>query len=81
MLFPNAAIPLNKQLYTLSYVCVTSGAAALVFSALYIMVCLGYIIDLLSILDQCCWNQGLVELLSVEYLFVGNEGSVTICQV
>ncbi|KAL0422055.1 UNVERIFIED_CONTAM: putative U6 snRNA-associated Sm-like protein LSm4 [Sesamum latifolium] len=32
-----SAIPLNKQLYTLSYVCVTSGAAALVFSALYIL--------------------------------------------
>ncbi|XP_028770825.1 heparan-alpha-glucosaminide N-acetyltransferase [Neltuma alba] len=31
------AIPLNKQLYTLSYVCVTSGAAALVFSAFYIV--------------------------------------------
>ncbi|KAJ0015270.1 hypothetical protein Pint_19772 [Pistacia integerrima] len=29
------AIPLNKQLYTFSYVCVTSGAAALVFSAIY----------------------------------------------
>lgn len=33
-----AAIPLNKQLYTFSYVCVTSGAAALVFSAFYILV-------------------------------------------
>lgn len=32
------AIPLNKQLYSLSYVCVTSGAAALVFSAFYILV-------------------------------------------
>lgn len=32
------AIPLNKQLYTFSYVCVTSGAAALVFSAFYILV-------------------------------------------
>ncbi|KAL0335480.1 UNVERIFIED_CONTAM: putative U6 snRNA-associated Sm-like protein LSm4 [Sesamum radiatum] len=31
------AIPLNKQLYTLSYVCVTSGAAALVFSAFYVL--------------------------------------------
>ncbi|KAH0641164.1 hypothetical protein KY290_038435 [Solanum tuberosum] len=31
------AIPLNKQLYTFSYVCVTSGAAALVFSAFYIL--------------------------------------------
>ncbi|KAM7528353.1 hypothetical protein LguiB_031763 [Lonicera macranthoides] len=27
------ATPLNKQLYTLSYICVTSGAATLVFSA------------------------------------------------
>ncbi|KDP23473.1 hypothetical protein JCGZ_23306 [Jatropha curcas] len=31
-------VPLNKQLYTFSYVCVTSGAAALVFSAIYILV-------------------------------------------
>ncbi|GMH21883.1 hypothetical protein Nepgr_023726 [Nepenthes gracilis] len=29
------AIPLNKQLYTFCYVCLTSGAAALVFSAFY----------------------------------------------
>jgi predicted acyltransferase len=36
-------MPLNKQLYTFSYVCVTSGAAALVFSAIYILVC-------------CCYN-------------------------
>ncbi|RYR50463.1 hypothetical protein Ahy_A07g037073 [Arachis hypogaea] len=33
-----AAIPLNKQLYTLSYVYVTSGAAALAFTAFYRMV-------------------------------------------
>ncbi|PHT94057.1 hypothetical protein T459_01939 [Capsicum annuum] len=32
------AIPLNKQLYTVSYVCITSGAAALVFPAFYILV-------------------------------------------
>ncbi|KAJ9681883.1 hypothetical protein PVL29_017989 [Vitis rotundifolia] len=32
------AIPLNKQLYTFSYVCVTSGAAALVFSFFYVLV-------------------------------------------
>lgn len=32
------AIPFNKQLYTLSYVCVTAGAAALVFSAFYVLV-------------------------------------------
>ncbi|XP_077218179.1 heparan-alpha-glucosaminide N-acetyltransferase-like protein (DUF1624) isoform X2 [Tasmannia lanceolata] len=32
------AIPLNKQLYSLSYVCVTAGAGAIVFSAFYILV-------------------------------------------
>ncbi|KAK4796196.1 hypothetical protein SAY86_028522 [Trapa natans] len=32
------AVPLNKQLYTFSYVCVTAGTAALVFSAFYILV-------------------------------------------
>ncbi|KAI4367846.1 hypothetical protein MLD38_016470 [Melastoma candidum] len=32
------AIPSNKQLYTLSYVFLTAGAAALVFSGIYIMV-------------------------------------------
>ncbi|KFK26494.1 hypothetical protein AALP_AA8G256600 [Arabis alpina] len=31
-------MPLNKQLYSFSYICVTSGAAALVFSALYSLV-------------------------------------------
>ena len=33
-----AAIPLNKQLYTLSYICVTAGAAGIVFSMLYFLV-------------------------------------------
>ncbi|EPS61986.1 hypothetical protein M569_12808, partial [Genlisea aurea] len=32
------AIPLNKQLYTFSYVCVTAGAAALVLAAFYVLV-------------------------------------------
>ncbi|KAM3335208.1 hypothetical protein ACQJBY_029553 [Aegilops geniculata] len=32
------AIPLNKQLYTLSYICVTAGAAGIVFSMLYFLV-------------------------------------------
>uniref|UniRef100_A0A1J3FBM6 Heparan-alpha-glucosaminide N-acetyltransferase n=1 Tax=Noccaea caerulescens TaxID=107243 RepID=A0A1J3FBM6_NOCCA len=31
-------MPLNKQLYSFSYICVTSGAAALVFSSLYSLV-------------------------------------------
>jgi len=33
-----AAIPLNKQLYTFSYICVTAGAAGIVFSLLYVLV-------------------------------------------
>ncbi|KAF6136418.1 hypothetical protein GIB67_019301 [Kingdonia uniflora] len=32
-----SAVPLNKQLYSLSYVCLTAGAAALVFSAFYVL--------------------------------------------
>ena len=35
---PLAAIPLNKQLYTFSYICVTAGAAGIVFSMLYFLV-------------------------------------------
>ncbi|GKV42675.1 hypothetical protein SLEP1_g50053 [Rubroshorea leprosula] len=33
------AIPLNKQLYTFSYVCVTSRTTALVFTTIYILIC------------------------------------------
>eukprot|EP01018_Ginkgo_biloba_P027459 Gb_07710 [translate_table: standard] len=32
------AIPLNKQLYSFSYVCFTAGAAGIVFSAFYILI-------------------------------------------
>ncbi|GAU43512.1 hypothetical protein TSUD_399060 [Trifolium subterraneum] len=32
------AIPINKQLYSISFVCVTSGAAGIVFSVLYILI-------------------------------------------
>lgn len=34
----NAAIPLNKQLYSFSYVCFTAGAAGIVFSGFYLLV-------------------------------------------
>lgn len=33
-----AAIPINKQLYSFSYVCFTAGAAGIVFSAFYVLV-------------------------------------------
>ncbi|XVF55534.1 hypothetical protein PTKIN_Ptkin06aG0043600 [Pterospermum kingtungense] len=32
------AIPINKQLYTISYVCLTAGAAGVVFSGFYILI-------------------------------------------
>ncbi|EOY07950.1 Uncharacterized protein TCM_022282 [Theobroma cacao] len=32
------AIPINKQLYTISYVCLTAGAAGVVFSGVYILI-------------------------------------------
>lgn len=54
----DAAIPLNKQLYTFSYVCVTAGAAALVFSAFYILVCMLCLIlesVPISFICMCCF--------------------------
>jgi predicted acyltransferase len=35
---PIVAIPINKQLYSLSYVCFTGGAAGIILSAFYILV-------------------------------------------
>lgn len=50
-----AAIPLNKQLYSFSYVCFTAGAAAIVFSGLYILViniCIYY---------RCSWYSWVIS--------------------
>ncbi|KAL1546218.1 heparan-alpha-glucosaminide N-acetyltransferase [Salvia divinorum] len=65
------AIPLNKQLYTLSYVCVTSGAAALVFSALYIMVDIWNIRYLFLPLEWIGMNAMLVYVMAAEGIFAG----------
>ncbi|TYI57846.1 hypothetical protein E1A91_D11G311300v1 [Gossypium mustelinum] len=58
------AIPLNKQLYTFSYVCVTSGAAALVFSAIYIL----YMFVPLKWIGM---NAMLVYVMAAEGIFAG----------
>ncbi|RDX75944.1 hypothetical protein CR513_44125, partial [Mucuna pruriens] len=34
----SAAIPINKQLYSFSYVCFTAGAAGIVFSVFYLLI-------------------------------------------
>ncbi|GAV70639.1 DUF1624 domain-containing protein [Cephalotus follicularis] len=65
------AIPLNKQLYTFSYVCLTSGAAALVFSTIYALV---DIWDLKYIFLPLKWigmNAMLVYVMAAEGIFAG----------
>ncbi|XP_015875090.2 uncharacterized protein LOC107411924 [Ziziphus jujuba] len=65
------AIPLNKQLYTLSYVCVTAGAAALVFSAFYIMVDIFNLKYLFLPLEWIGMNAMLVYVMAAEGIFAG----------
>ncbi|PNX85299.1 heparan-alpha-glucosaminide N-acetyltransferase-like protein, partial [Trifolium pratense] len=65
------AIPLNKQLYTLSYVCVTSGAAALVFSASYVMVDIWGLKLLFVPFKWIGMNAMLVYVMAAEGIFAG----------
>ncbi|RDY05132.1 Heparan-alpha-glucosaminide N-acetyltransferase, partial [Mucuna pruriens] len=65
------AIPLNKQLYTLSYVCVTSGAAALLFSAFYTVVDIWGLTLLFLPLKWIGMNAMLVYVMAAEGIFAG----------
>ncbi|MCD7455835.1 hypothetical protein HAX54_029758 [Datura stramonium] len=65
------AIPLNKQLYTFSYVCVTSGAAALVFSAFYILVDILNLKYLFLPLEWIGMNAMLVYVMAAGGIFAG----------
>ncbi|CAH9073823.1 unnamed protein product [Cuscuta epithymum] len=65
------AIPLNKQLYTFSYVCVTSGAAALVFSVLYILVDVNNLRSLFLPLEWIGKNAMLVYVMAAEGILAG----------
>ncbi|CAL5400549.1 unnamed protein product [Camellia sinensis] len=62
-------IPLNKQLYTFSYVCVTSGAAALVFSAFYTLVDIWNLKYLFLPLEWIGMNAMLVYVMAAEGIF------------
>ncbi|GFY94888.1 heparan-alpha-glucosaminide N-acetyltransferase-like protein [Actinidia rufa] len=64
-----SAIPLNKQLYTFSYVCVTSGAAALVFSAFYTLVDIWSLKYLFLPLEWIGMNAMLVYVMAAEGIF------------
>ncbi|RLN24113.1 hypothetical protein C2845_PM07G33750 [Panicum miliaceum] len=65
------AIPLNKQLYTFSYICVTAGAAGFVFSILY------FLVDILNLryafapLQWIGMNAMLVYVMAAEGIFEG----------
>ncbi|KAF3654451.1 putative Major facilitator superfamily protein [Capsicum annuum] len=65
------AIPLNKQLYSFSYVCFTAGAAGIVFSGFYIL------IDVLGMRLPFIWlewigmNAMLIFVLGAQGIFAG----------
>ncbi|CAN4117130.1 unnamed protein product [Withania somnifera] len=65
------AIPLNKQLYSFSYVCFTAGAAGIVFSGFYIL------IDVLGLRLPFLWlewigmNAMLIFVLGAQGIFAG----------
>ncbi|XP_023545272.1 heparan-alpha-glucosaminide N-acetyltransferase isoform X1 [Cucurbita pepo subsp. pepo] len=65
------AIPLNKQLYTFSYVCVTSGAAALVFSVFYALVDIWGLRYLFLPLEWIGMNAMLVYVMAAAGIFAG----------
>ncbi|KAK6139460.1 hypothetical protein DH2020_026814 [Rehmannia glutinosa] len=65
------AVPLNKQLYTVSYACVTSGAAALVFSAFYVLVDIWNFKYLFLPLEWIGMNAMLVYVMAAEGIFAG----------
>ncbi|KAF5180413.1 Heparan-alpha-glucosaminide n-acetyltransferase [Thalictrum thalictroides] len=65
------AIQLNKQLYSFSYVCLTAGAAALVFSTFYVLVdILGWRYIFLP-LEWIGMNAMLVYVMAAEGIFAG----------
>ncbi|XP_038877482.1 uncharacterized protein LOC120069759 [Benincasa hispida] len=65
------AIPLNKQLYTFSYICVTSGAAALVFSVFYTLVDICGLRYLFLPLEWIGMNAMLVYVMAAAGIFAG----------
>ncbi|WOK96114.1 heparan-alpha-glucosaminide N-acetyltransferase [Canna indica] len=65
------AIPLNKQLYSFSYVCVTAGAAAIVFCIFYFLVDILGFRNLFRPLEWIGMNAMLVFVMAAEGIFEG----------
>ncbi|KAG0476877.1 hypothetical protein HPP92_013718 [Vanilla planifolia] len=65
------AIPLNKQLYSFSYVCTTAGAAGIVFSTFYALVDILHLRKLFLPLEWIGMNAMLVFVMAAESIFEG----------
>uniref|UniRef100_J3L7I2 Heparan-alpha-glucosaminide N-acetyltransferase catalytic domain-containing protein n=2 Tax=Oryza brachyantha TaxID=4533 RepID=J3L7I2_ORYBR len=65
------AIPLNKQLYTLSYICVTAGAAGIVFCMLYFLVDMLNLRYPFALLQWTGMNAMLVYVMAAAGIFEG----------
>ncbi|KAL2345096.1 hypothetical protein Fmac_006381 [Flemingia macrophylla] len=63
------AIPLNKQLYSISYVCFTGGAAGIVFSGLYIVIDIWGLRTPFLFLEWIGMNAMLVFVLAAQGIF------------
>ncbi|KAL5712685.1 heparan-alpha-glucosaminide N-acetyltransferase [Ranunculus cassubicifolius] len=65
------AIPINKQLYSFSYVCFTAGAAGIVFSAFYILVDIFEYRTPFLFLEWIGMNAMLVFVMAAQGIFAG----------
>ncbi|KAL0316199.1 UNVERIFIED_CONTAM: hypothetical protein Sradi_5498100 [Sesamum radiatum] len=63
------AIPINKQLYSFSYVCFTAGAAAIVFCGLYILIDVWGLRTPFLFLEWIGMNAMLVFVMAVQGIF------------
>ncbi|GAA0147161.1 hypothetical protein Leryth_000914 [Lithospermum erythrorhizon] len=65
------AIPLNKQLYSFSYVCFTGGAAGIVFSGFYILIDIWGLRTPFLFLEWIGMNAMLVFVMAAQGIFAG----------
>ncbi|MED6156337.1 hypothetical protein PIB30_013614 [Stylosanthes scabra] len=65
------AIPMNKQLYSFSYVCFTAGVAGIVFSAFYILIDVWGVRTPFLFLEWIGMNAMLVFVMAAQSIFPG----------
>ncbi|XP_042048133.1 heparan-alpha-glucosaminide N-acetyltransferase-like isoform X1 [Salvia splendens] len=67
----DSAIPINKQLYSFSYVCFTAGAAGIIFSAFYILIDVWGMRTPFLFLEWIGMNAMLVFVMAAQGIFAG----------